>query len=233
MKTKLDISSYPFSCALRAETSYNYLPVNGERRLTPGEMLRLQSFHDLFKFVVSDYQTGKQAGNAVLVNIIRAEPDLFLPVMPGRYAICQSTSRNPVQPAERLLTPFCYVQAQTLVCWKPAVVRLKCGGRMPDRICLALDDTQPAQWFAASTPLFYGLITYRPEENVLALSHARGRTCWLIGEINGASRLLNKNMYVKNQIKFEKSVLVNRDLIFTLSLFYPVGFRSKAEMLFF
>ena len=37
-----NISSYPYSCALRAGASYNYLLVDGERRLTPREMLRLQ-----------------------------------------------------------------------------------------------------------------------------------------------------------------------------------------------
>ena len=39
-----NVSSHPFSCALRAGASYNYLLVNGERRLTPREMLRLQGF---------------------------------------------------------------------------------------------------------------------------------------------------------------------------------------------
>lgn len=29
-----NVSSYPYSCALRAGASYNYLLVNGERRLT-------------------------------------------------------------------------------------------------------------------------------------------------------------------------------------------------------
>ncbi|MBM3153250.1 MAG: DNA (cytosine-5-)-methyltransferase [Chloroflexi bacterium] len=75
------ISSYPFSCALRAGASYNYLLVDGERRLTPREMLRLQGFPDSFKMVVSEYQTRKQAGNAVPVNIIRAVFESFLPIM--------------------------------------------------------------------------------------------------------------------------------------------------------
>ena len=66
-----NISSYPFSCALRAGASYNYLLVNGERRLTPREMLRLQGFPDVFKIVCNDNQTRKQAGNAVSVPIIR------------------------------------------------------------------------------------------------------------------------------------------------------------------
>lgn len=75
------ISSYPFSCALRAGASYNYLLVNGERRLTPREMLRLQGFPDSFKIVVSEYQTRKQAGNAVPVNIVRAVLESFLPIL--------------------------------------------------------------------------------------------------------------------------------------------------------
>ncbi|MDR1571119.1 MAG: DNA (cytosine-5-)-methyltransferase [Clostridiales Family XIII bacterium] len=67
-----NISSYPYSCALRAGASYNYLLVNGRRRLTSREMLRLQGFPDTFKIVCSDSQTRKQAGNAVPVNVIKA-----------------------------------------------------------------------------------------------------------------------------------------------------------------
>ncbi|MCL2100515.1 MAG: DNA (cytosine-5-)-methyltransferase [Fibromonadales bacterium] len=67
-----NISSYPYSCALRAGASYNYLLVNGVRRLTPREMLRLQGFSDSFKIVCNDSQTRKQAGNAVPVKIIEA-----------------------------------------------------------------------------------------------------------------------------------------------------------------
>jgi DNA (cytosine-5)-methyltransferase 1 len=67
-----NIASYPYSCALRAGASYNYLLVNGLRRLTPREMLRLQGFPDSFKIVCNDSQTRKQAGNAVPVNVIKA-----------------------------------------------------------------------------------------------------------------------------------------------------------------
>lgn len=67
-----NISSYPYSCALRAGASYNYLLVNGTRRLTPREMLRLQGFPDTFKIVCNDSQTRKQAGNAVPVNVIKS-----------------------------------------------------------------------------------------------------------------------------------------------------------------
>jgi len=66
------ISSYPWSCALRAGASYNYLLVNGERRLTPREMLRLQGFPDSFEIIANDSQARKQAGNAVPVPLVEA-----------------------------------------------------------------------------------------------------------------------------------------------------------------
>lgn len=75
-----NISSYPYSCALRAGASYNYLLVNGERRLTPREMLRLQGFPDSFKMVVSDTQTRKQAGNAIPVDMVEKVIEKFLPL---------------------------------------------------------------------------------------------------------------------------------------------------------
>jgi DNA (cytosine-5)-methyltransferase 1 len=74
-----NICSYPFSCALRAGASYNYLLVNGERRLTPREMFRLQGFPDWYKIVVSDGQAKRQAGNAVPVNMIKAVVQKLLP----------------------------------------------------------------------------------------------------------------------------------------------------------
>lgn len=75
-----NISSYPYSCALRAGASYNYLLVNGERRLTPREMLRLQGFPDNFKIVVSDCQTRKQAGNAIPVDMVAMVIERFIPM---------------------------------------------------------------------------------------------------------------------------------------------------------
>jgi DNA (cytosine-5)-methyltransferase 1 len=67
-----NICSYPYSCALRAGASYNYLLVNGERRLTPREMFRLQGFPDSYKIINVDTQARKQAGNAVPVNMVKA-----------------------------------------------------------------------------------------------------------------------------------------------------------------
>ena len=67
-----NVSSHPFSCALRAGASYNYLLVNGERRLTPREMLRLQGFPEWFELPGSYQQTRKQTGNAVPVPMVQA-----------------------------------------------------------------------------------------------------------------------------------------------------------------
>ncbi|MBK5214609.1 MAG: DNA cytosine methyltransferase [Flavobacteriaceae bacterium] len=74
-----NICSYPYSCALRSGASHNYLLVNGERRLTPREMFRLQGFPDWYKIVVSDAQAKKQAGNAVPVNMIKAVVQKLIP----------------------------------------------------------------------------------------------------------------------------------------------------------
>lgn len=74
-----NICSYPYSCALRAGGSYNYLLVNGERRLTPREMLRLQGFPESFKIAVSDSQTRKQAGNSLPVTVAEAVISNLIP----------------------------------------------------------------------------------------------------------------------------------------------------------
>ncbi len=66
------VSAYPYSCALRAGASYNYLLVNGERRLTPREMLRLQGFPDSYKDVCKCMETRKQAGNSLPVPVATA-----------------------------------------------------------------------------------------------------------------------------------------------------------------
>jgi DNA (cytosine-5)-methyltransferase 1 len=67
-----NISALPYSCALRAGGSYNYLLVNGVRRLTGREMLRLQGFPENFIINVPYTQIRKIAGNSVTVPVIRA-----------------------------------------------------------------------------------------------------------------------------------------------------------------
>jgi len=94
-----NVASHPFSCALRAGASYNYLLVNGKRRLTPREMLRLQGFPDTFEIICSDSQTRKQAGNAVPVNMIR---EVLREVLNARYAEtpgCEKEYRSRALPA--------------------------------------------------------------------------------------------------------------------------------------
>ncbi len=76
-----NVSSYPYSCALRAGASYNYLLVDGERRLTPREMLRLQGFPDSFEIVCNTSQTRKQAGNAIPVPLALAGMEGILRVV--------------------------------------------------------------------------------------------------------------------------------------------------------
>lgn len=67
-----NIGVHPFSCALRAGASYNYLLVNGERRLTEREMLRLQGFPESFKINVAYGAMRRLAGNSVAVPVVSA-----------------------------------------------------------------------------------------------------------------------------------------------------------------
>lgn len=66
------IGVHPFSCALRANASYNYLLVNGYRRPTGRECLRLQGFPDRFRIVVPHAAIRAQAGNAVAIPVVTA-----------------------------------------------------------------------------------------------------------------------------------------------------------------
>ena len=86
-----NLGIHPFSTALRANGSYNYVTVNGERRLTPREMLRLQGYPDTFKMVVPDTQVRKQAGNSVVIPKIEAVARAMV------QAMNQKPQRKPVQ----------------------------------------------------------------------------------------------------------------------------------------
>ncbi len=81
-----NISTYPYSCALRAGASYNYLLVNGERRLTEREMLRLQGFPDSYQIVGSYQAMRKLTGNSVaipcVVAVMRSVLDTLLNIKP-------------------------------------------------------------------------------------------------------------------------------------------------------
>ena len=87
------IGVHPFSCALRANASYNYLLVDGKRRLTPREMLRLQGFPDSFKMIVPDTQVRKQAGNAVVIPVMEAVAK----------AMVEAMNKTPIEDTEKTL----------------------------------------------------------------------------------------------------------------------------------
>ena len=95
-----NVSSYPYSCALRAGASYNYLLVNGERRLTPREMLRLQGFPDSFKIVCNYAQTRKQAGNAIPAPLAMAGIEGILDVIKA------SEAKRQVESAQRPISAW-------------------------------------------------------------------------------------------------------------------------------
>lgn len=62
-----NISVLDYACALRTGASYNYLLVNGYRRPSSRELLRLQGFPEEFRIVVSHQEIRKQTGNSVAV----------------------------------------------------------------------------------------------------------------------------------------------------------------------
>lgn len=73
-----NVSSHPFSCALRAGASYNYLLVDGIRRLTPREMFRLQGFPDSYILPDSVSAARRLAGNSVAVPVVRSVVESML-----------------------------------------------------------------------------------------------------------------------------------------------------------
>lgn len=67
-----NVSVLDHACALRTGASYNYLLINGVRRPTSRELLRLQGFPDSYKIVVPHQEVRRQTGNSVAVPMIRA-----------------------------------------------------------------------------------------------------------------------------------------------------------------
>lgn len=66
------VTPHPYSSALRAGASANYILINDERRPTEREMLRLQGFPDSFKIVVPYGKIKKQCGNSVAIPVMQA-----------------------------------------------------------------------------------------------------------------------------------------------------------------
>ena len=88
-----NISVLPFSCALRAGASYNYLLVNGVRRPSGRELLRLQGFPEDFKIVVTITQLRKQTGNSVAIPVVTAIAGKMLTALKEREPMWQATEQ--------------------------------------------------------------------------------------------------------------------------------------------
>lgn len=73
-----NISVLDHACALRTGASYNYLLINGIRRPSSRELLRIQGFPDSYKIVVSHQEIRRQTGNSVPVPMIRAVAEKLL-----------------------------------------------------------------------------------------------------------------------------------------------------------
>lgn len=86
-----NISSYPYSCALRAYASYNYLLVNGERRITTRECLRLLGFPESFKMECSYTQMRKLTGNSVCVPVVRTIAEEILKCINGKIPLIEDS----------------------------------------------------------------------------------------------------------------------------------------------
>lgn len=66
------ITPHPYSSALRAGASANYILINDERRPTEREMLRFQGFPENYKIILSYGKVKHQCGNSVAVPMISA-----------------------------------------------------------------------------------------------------------------------------------------------------------------
>lgn len=79
------ITPHPYSSALRAGASANYILINDERRPTEREMLRMQGFPDSFKIVLPYSKIKKQCGNSVAVPVIKAVATEMIKALTSPY----------------------------------------------------------------------------------------------------------------------------------------------------
>ena len=79
------VTPHPYSSALRAGASANYILINDERRPTEREMLRIQGFPESFKIVLPYGKIKKQCGNSVAVPVIRAVAHSMLTALKEHY----------------------------------------------------------------------------------------------------------------------------------------------------
>lgn len=99
-----NISAYPYSCAMRAGASYNYLLVDGVRRMTEREMLRLQGFPDTFKIVGGYGAARKQAGNSVAVPCVAAVFRSVMDALTDNQKVQPAPSVVPIKPTRKAST---------------------------------------------------------------------------------------------------------------------------------
>lgn len=88
-----NISVLDYSCALRTGASYNYLLVNGVRRPTSRELLRLQGFPEKFKIAVSHQDIRRQTGNSVAIPMIRMVAQKINQIIKNRKYETSKTKR--------------------------------------------------------------------------------------------------------------------------------------------
>lgn len=88
-----NISVLDHSCALRTGASYNYLLVNGVRRPTSRELLRLQGFPEKYKIAVSHQDIRRQTGNSVAVPMIRMVAQKINEIIKNREYDTSKTQR--------------------------------------------------------------------------------------------------------------------------------------------
>lgn len=88
-----NISVLDHSCALRTGASYNYLLVNGIRRPSSRELLRLQGFPDKFRIVVSHQDIRRQTGNSVAVPMIRMVAEKIVSIIKSHQHETSKTER--------------------------------------------------------------------------------------------------------------------------------------------
>lgn len=92
-----DIGIHEFSCALRAQGSYNYLLVDGIRRLTTKEQFRLQGFPENFKIEGANGQIRKLIGNSVPVPMIREVAKNMISAMNKKPLMSYTTKSKEVE----------------------------------------------------------------------------------------------------------------------------------------
>lgn len=102
------ITPHPYSAALRAGASANYILINDERRPTEREMLRIQGFPDSYKIVLPYNKVKKQCGNSVAVPVVKAVANSMLVALRNHENLigCAKKKAKPVANTQLSLFPL-------------------------------------------------------------------------------------------------------------------------------